>query len=131
MAYADPEHRRAVDRERRRVKIQAMHEYLGGRCVVCGSQERLEFHHRDPTQKSFNIAQGWTKSWEALTVELDKCELRCFEHHKQQHASVHGTLSMATNQGCRCDLCAPVFREYDRQKQARYRAQRRQALMES
>lgn len=58
-------------------------ESLGGKCVVCGSVEELEFDHVDPSTKSFSIAKafsGW--SWSRIQVELDKCQLLCRDCHK-------------------------------------------------
>ena len=45
-------------RKRRR---EASIAYKGGRCVACGydrCHDSLEFHHRDPSKKSFGLSVG-------------------------------------------------------------------------
>lgn len=62
-------------------KSQAL-EYLGGKCVDCGSTQMLEFDHVDPSQKSFTIAHKLnTGKWDKIVEELDKCVLRCVPCH--------------------------------------------------
>lgn len=55
--------------------------YLGGRCKVCGSLEKLEFHHVDPDEKNNSITSMLGLSKERLVAELDKCELLCHDCH--------------------------------------------------
>jgi len=51
----------------------------GNTCQRCGSQDRLEFHHRDPTDKvSHRI---FSRRWEIIHQELSKCELLCNTCH--------------------------------------------------
>lgn len=61
--------------------------YKGGECVKCGYNKcigALEFHHVDRTQKDFNIShKGYTRSWEKVKEELDKCELVCANCHRE------------------------------------------------
>jgi len=40
----------------------------------------FDFHHRDPTAKSFNISNK--KTWEIIKEELDKCDLLCCLCHR-------------------------------------------------
>lgn len=88
--------------------------YLGGKCVVCGTRENLEFHHKNPAVKSFNIRKVLV-AFEDLTAELDKCELRCDDCHKKAHAPKHGTISRYSNKWkCRCDDCVRAWRSYQR-----------------
>ena len=64
-------------------------EYKGGKCEICGynkCQSALEFHHRDPNEKEFQLSKA--KSWsfeERVTKELDKCQLLCSNCHKELH----------------------------------------------
>jgi hypothetical protein len=59
------------------------------RCGYTGIFGSLDFHHRNPAEKSFNI--GATKSiseeafLERLVPELDKCDLLCPNCHRQEH----------------------------------------------
>jgi predicted HNH restriction endonuclease len=64
-------------------------EYKGGKCEICGYnkfQGALEFHHRDPTQKDFQLskARSWTFN-ERVKNELDKCQILCSNCHKELH----------------------------------------------
>lgn len=63
---------------------------LGGKCSVCGYDKcyaALEFHHKDPTQKDFNIAAvSVTESnWDLKLEEAQKCILICNRCHREQH----------------------------------------------
>ena len=98
-------------------------EYLGGKCVACGATDGLDFHHRDPAEKSFAIADQLLIRWSRLVAELDKCELRCGEHHADQHRSsaTHGTVQRWWR-GCRCAPCTEAHRAYRRAYQIEYRS---------
>lgn len=95
--------------------------YLGGVCVVCGTEENLEFHHKDPATKLFVITTRYGYKWESTQTELDKCELLCTVHHKEKHATKHGELRMYNN-GCRCDLCRTVWNAKSNIYKAKHRA---------
>jgi 5-methylcytosine-specific restriction endonuclease McrA len=75
-----------VQRRRRRVKEQLVAE-AGGRCQLCGYGEyvgALEFHHVDPSQKSFGLADGGiTRSIERAREEAQKCVLLCANCHAE------------------------------------------------
>lgn len=92
-AYADRREYliKAVTRRRQTLKKRAI-EYMGGKCVSCGYnsyQGGLEFHHLDPVQKEFGISEkGYSRSWESLKQELDKCILVCSNCHKEIEAGV-------------------------------------------
>jgi 5-methylcytosine-specific restriction endonuclease McrA len=59
---------------------------LGGRCVKCGSSERLEFDHIDPSEKSFTIGKLFgRKRIETLKEEVSKCQLLCKPCHIKKH----------------------------------------------
>jgi hypothetical protein len=67
--------------------------YLGGKCRCCGynrSLAALEFHHRDPREKDFEISSRM--NWEAVELELRKCILLCSNCHKETHAGLHPQL---------------------------------------
>ncbi len=67
-------------------------EYLGGRCTRCGYErcaEALEIHHLDSSDKDFGISdKGYTRSWEKIRGELEKCELLCANCHREVHAGL-------------------------------------------
>ena len=56
---------------------------MGGRCVVCGSDECLEFDHIKPQDKSFNIS-CYYGSLESIKAELEKCQLLCRACHLEK-----------------------------------------------
>lgn len=110
MAYFG-EKRREYQRERHARWREMAVVHLGGRCAVCGTSENLEFHHKDPADKSFSIAHIWSHKWEKQVQELAKCELRCVTHHRQEHAAPHGA-RRRYDLGCRCDICVTFYRTY-------------------
>lgn len=79
-------------RERKRDLKKAAVEYKGGSCSVCGycsCLAALEFHHRDPKSKDFNICQSNAASLtEDIKSELDKCQLVCSNCHREIHAGL-------------------------------------------
>lgn len=79
--------------QKRRDKVKEMSiEYKGGKCSICGYNKcagALEFHHLDPSQKDFGIsAKGYTRAWEKVKEELDKCILVCANCHREIHAGI-------------------------------------------
>jgi predicted HNH restriction endonuclease len=82
---------KAVQRRREKVRLMAVN-YKGGRCQVCRYDrclEALEFHHLDSTKKDFGISKkGYTRSWEKVKAEADKCVLLCANCHREVHAGI-------------------------------------------
>jgi hypothetical protein len=80
-----------VIRCRKRLKVRAV-AYLGGSCIKCGYAkcvDAMDFHHRDPTIKDFQIGAGGVyHRFELVKIELDKCDLLCANCHRELHASV-------------------------------------------
>lgn len=65
--------------------------YLGGKCQECGYDKclgALQFHHLDPTLKSFQIGQKKLQTFAFLVSELDKCILLCANCHAEKHTTV-------------------------------------------
>ena len=81
----------SVQKRREKVKQMAV-EYKGGKCKCCGYNKyigALEFHHIDPTKKTFGIScNGLTKAWGEVKKELDKCILVCSNCHREIHAGI-------------------------------------------
>lgn len=73
---------------RKRTKERSL-TYMGGKCIICGYDKcnrALEFHHLDPSTKSFGIgSDGYKHSWEVIKKELDKCILVCSNCHAEIH----------------------------------------------
>jgi len=81
--------KKAVVKRRRKVREMAL-EYKGGKCCICGyakCSQALDFHHL--TNKHFGIsAKGYTRSWESIRRELDKCIILCANCHRELHAGL-------------------------------------------
>ncbi len=82
---------KAVAKRRRKVKTMAI-EYKGGKCQICSYkkyQGALELHHLNKAEKSFGIGdKGYTRSWEKVRAELDKCILLCANCHREVGAGI-------------------------------------------
>jgi len=80
----------AVHKRRRMIRQKAL-DYKGGRCEICRynkCSDALEFHHADSSSKDFSISEkGYTRSWQKVKEELDKCILVCSNCHRELHAS--------------------------------------------
>lgn len=78
----------AVQKRRQKVKQMSV-EYKGGKCEKCGYNKciaALDFHHINPNEKEFGISfRGYTRSWEKVKQELDKCMLLCANCHRELH----------------------------------------------
>jgi hypothetical protein len=91
------------------IRRQRLLDYLGGKCVRCGTTENLHFDHIDPSKKSFDIGKNVTLN-DAVKAELDKCQLLCEAHHyektgEENRTDTHGTIYRWMKKKCRCDVC--------------------------
>lgn len=96
---------------------------FGGACIDCGADGstsgRLEFHHRDPSTKEFNVGRNSDRSMKALEEEAFKCDLICRACHEKRHSIIdgrkrgHGTYT-SYQYGCRCSECANANYTYKR-----------------
>ena len=100
---------------------------LGGKCARCGSTERLELDHIDPTTKTFAVGDLWSVSKARYDAEIVKCQLLCRACHivksvedsgKSSARGQHGTPS--SYRYCKCALCraakAAYMQEYRKRK---------------
>jgi predicted HNH restriction endonuclease len=80
----------AVAKRRRKIKLMSI-EYKGNKCQICGYDKcpvALDLHHING-KKSFGIAdKGYTRSWEKVKRELDKCILVCANCHRELEAGI-------------------------------------------
>ena len=77
-------------KKRRQRRKKELVEAAGGRCVDCGyaaSVAALEFHHRDPSTKLFEVGQFSARALSRLQDEVSKCDLLCANCHRQRHAA--------------------------------------------
>lgn len=75
----------AVKRRRLKLKMQAV-EYKGGKCLRCGYDKCLRalgFHHRNRSDKTFGFGVKSNIAWEAIRIELEKCDLLCANCHME------------------------------------------------
>jgi 5-methylcytosine-specific restriction endonuclease McrA len=81
----------AVQKRRKVVRLKAI-AYKGGRCQLCGYDrcpEALEFHHLVDGEKDFGVSsRGYTRSWDRVKEEVDKCALLCANCHREVHAGI-------------------------------------------
>lgn len=79
-----------VTRRKQKVK-RLLVEEAGGCCAVCGYDRcivNLHFHHVDPSEKSFGLSMGTTKSLATYREELEKCVLLCANCHGEVEAGL-------------------------------------------
>jgi hypothetical protein len=78
--------------QHRRNKKERLVGLHGGKCTVCGYSRyagALDFHHLDPTAKSFALSvKGLSYSWDSLSKEAEKCVLVCKNCHMEIEAGI-------------------------------------------
>lgn len=125
------------NRDRYRRTMAKLQQDLGGICVKCGSSGPLQFDHRDPSTKSFDIAEGVaTKGMPAVLEELKKCQLLCQDCHSEKTVidvgyapkGMHGTLNMYSHQKCRCPECRSAWNTHSRDYRRKRKEDRAQSL---
>lgn len=57
----------------------------GGKCERCGRDFYLQFHHREPETKRFEIRNCLHVSFHRLILEIKKCDLLCIYCHQRLH----------------------------------------------
>ncbi len=72
-----------------RDRLDRLIELAGGKCMDCGVSYPpwvYDFHHRDPSTKSFQLNMTHMgKLWDTLVTELVKCDLICANCHRTRH----------------------------------------------
>ncbi|HET9678378.1 MAG TPA: hypothetical protein VFP21_12840, partial [Solirubrobacterales bacterium] len=86
----------AVSKRRQSIKKTLVDE-AGGECVLCGFDEHpaaLQFHHVDPSNKAFSIAEGGlTRGIAKSRAEAEKCVLLCSNCHALVEVGVKSVLA--------------------------------------
>lgn len=76
----------------RRILKEKMVRENGGKCHSCelvSHPSVYDFHHIDPTQKSFSVGDKTsTIKWLLIQEELKKCVMLCSNCHRLLHAGV-------------------------------------------
>jgi len=89
-----------------------------GECYFCGTDQNIELHHIDPSEKESHKIFSWSD--ERIQDELKKCIPLCQECHIKFHRILklkpleHGTLYAYQRYGCRCELCRNANNEKNR-----------------
>ena len=81
-----------IGRDRQYMKQREVRELVASlktQCSLCGETHPacLQFHHRNPAEKQFDIALAARKkpSLETLMAEVAKCEVLCANCHAKLH----------------------------------------------
>ena len=78
-----------VTNSRKKTKARIV-EIMGGKCIICGYNKcisALDFHHKDPNTKEDVIAR-YSKKFESVLEEANKCILVCCRCHREIHAGL-------------------------------------------
>lgn len=81
---------RAVANQRLKNKSKLV-AHFGGKCICCGYNKyegALEFHHKDPKEKDFQLGTSRSKAYNKMLAEAEKCILVCSNCHKEIHAGL-------------------------------------------
>jgi hypothetical protein len=92
-------------------------EYLGGKCVKCGSEDELEFDHIDPSTKTYTVASASSRNEVVFWAEVDKCQLLCKPHHVEKTTLENGVEhggGVSGKKNCKCQPCKNRKNEYMR-----------------
>ena len=73
--------RNTYNAEYYRKRRAAFIQQLGGKCVICGCTENLEFDHIDSSSKKISIAKFMFYNMNKLKEEISKCQLLCHSCH--------------------------------------------------
>lgn len=71
-------------RDEHRRRLDLLKRYVG--CKDCGRKDgRLEFHHRNPDEKTFDVGRAYCRSWSRVLEEQRKCDILCRDCHVARH----------------------------------------------
>lgn len=78
-------------RKERRVWFQDLKKTL--KCNKCPESDwrTLDFHHKDPSEKDWEVANMVRSGWSQKTIleEMEKCEVLCSNCHRKEHWKEH------------------------------------------
>lgn len=85
----------------RNKNYKKIYAIIGTSCSICGYDKcsnALEFHHINPFEKEYTIAQILNRNINFIKQELDKCILICANCHRQLHENDIGLYTVLTKQ---------------------------------
>lgn len=74
--------------ETRRIKrVREWQNSLKTPCIICGESEPvcIDWHHIDPSTKSFTIGANFSKARNLILEEIQKCVCLCANCHRKVH----------------------------------------------
>ena len=88
--------RRDYNAQEQKYKMEKYYEHkefcysLKEPCIICGESEKacIDFHHVDPSTKSFSISGNGYVAKQAVLEELKKCVCLCANCHRKVHADL-------------------------------------------
>ena len=81
-------HKAAGDAARGKARRFMIAVKMTAGCTDCGYDRcpaALSFDHRDPTNKRFNVGMTGPRSIKLLVEEMEKCDVRCENCHRERH----------------------------------------------
>jgi hypothetical protein len=65
------------------------------KCSWCGEAHEscIEFHHRDPSEKDFQISSISHYPWNTIMEEIKKCDVLCSNCHRKTHFNLRQEIS--------------------------------------
>ena len=115
-------HYNAYMREYKRARYDRLRaewiDKLGGVCVDCGSTDSLEFDHDIASEKTFDVSEFHSYSLKVIAEEMQKCVLRCSDHHLEKSlregdfGSVDHGEGLSGKKNCTCLACRAKKAEY-------------------
>ncbi len=82
---------RSRDKKTREENRKIVKTYLNEHpCTKCGISDFrvLDFHHRNQSEKDYDIATMASLSTERLMIEIAKCDILCANCHRIKHAEL-------------------------------------------
>ena len=81
------EHRKEWEVTRRKRNADFVLEYKAEHPCACGEMRPwcLQFHHRDPSNKHFNISSSSLYALDKIIAEIAKCDILCANCHFDLH----------------------------------------------
>lgn len=117
----------AYMQKRRKARREQLIDMLGAQCEHCGTKDKsvLEFDHKRPKNKEFDIANAKDSPMDKLVKEVKKCRLLCHNCHILKtrksfdfgsEPSKHGTIWHYKKFKCRCKKCRKAMSDYLKNK---------------